>query len=68
MMFSTYDDDLLNEVKNFQLQQGLAADGIVGPVTIIHLNTHAGQKVPLLIPAAASSPLASPTSPHAEQG
>ena len=68
MMFSTYDDQLINEVKNFQLQQGLAADGIVGPVTIIHLNTHAGQKVPLLIPATASSSLASPTPPHAEQG
>ncbi len=43
-----YDDILIEKVKAFQAQQGLAADGIVGPITIIHLNTKAGMNVPTL--------------------
>ncbi|NOQ90643.1 MAG: AAA family ATPase [Gammaproteobacteria bacterium] len=45
---NTYDIKLLNEVKNFQAQHGLTADGIVGPVTIIHLNTESDVDVPTL--------------------
>ena len=67
MAISTYDDYMVKQVKDFQLQQGLTADGIVGPVTIIHLNTHSGIKVPLLTPSAASSTLALPDSSHTEQ-
>jgi len=48
MIVSTYDQRLINKVKTFQTQQGLTADGIVGPVTIIHLNTQAGLNVPTL--------------------
>jgi len=44
----SYDDELIKKVKAFQAQHGLAADGIVGPVTIIHLNTKAGMDVPTL--------------------
>ncbi len=49
MIFSTYDKNLVGKVKAFQSQQGLIADGIVGPVTIIHLNTKSGMDVPSLI-------------------
>lgn len=44
-----YDQSLLSKVKDFQAQEGLIADGIVGPVTIIHLNTHSGINIPTLI-------------------
>lgn len=44
----TYDDTLVEKVKTFQISQGLIADGIVGPVTIIHLNTQSGMKTPSL--------------------
>jgi len=43
-----YDDSLKTKVKNFQASHGLSADGIVGPVTIIHLNAQSGMTVPLL--------------------
>ncbi len=43
-----YDDDLVKQVKKFQAQHGLVADGIVGPVTIIHLNTESDMNVPTL--------------------
>jgi len=43
-----YDDTLIEKVKTFQSRHGLAADGIVGPVTIIHLNTESGMNVPTL--------------------
>lgn len=46
---NSYDKELINEVKIFQSQQGLAADGIVGPDTIIHLNTQSGIAAPTLI-------------------
>jgi len=45
----TYDEPLVAKVKSFQSQQGLTADGIVGPVTIIHINTQAKTDVPSLI-------------------
>ncbi|MDT8281505.1 MAG: peptidoglycan-binding domain-containing protein, partial [Gammaproteobacteria bacterium] len=44
-----YDKKLTDKVKSFQSQHGLTADGIVGPVTIIHLNTQSGLAVPTLI-------------------
>jgi general secretion pathway protein A len=49
-IISTYDDTLLERVIAFQSQNGLTADGIVGPVTIIHINTQSGMRVPSLIP------------------
>jgi len=55
MVISTYDDYLVNKVKAFQLRQGLHADGIVGPITIIHINTLSDMKVPSLIPVPRSS-------------
>ncbi len=39
---------LLDAVKQFQKEQGLTADGVVGPVTIIHINTALGMAVPVL--------------------
>ena len=45
---NAYDETLVEKVKAFQSQHGLAADGIVGPVTIIHLNTKSGLSVPTL--------------------
>lgn len=44
-----YDQALIEKVKAFQTEHGLVADGIVGPVTIIHLNTRSGMDVPTLI-------------------
>ncbi|MBT8120481.1 MAG: AAA family ATPase [Gammaproteobacteria bacterium] len=43
-----YDDALVERVKTFQTDHGLVADGIVGPVTIIHMNTRSGADVPTL--------------------
>jgi len=68
MIISTYDDQMVKQVKEFQSQHGLTADGIVGPITIIHLNTQSGLKVPLLMPSAMSSSLASPASSQKGQG
>ena len=51
----TYDDNLLEKIKKFQIQHGLIADGIVGPATIIHLNTQSGMYAPTLIPTPSSS-------------
>ena len=48
---NNYDDYLVKRVIAFQSQHGLTADGIVGPVTIIHLNTQSGLKVPSLAPS-----------------
>lgn len=49
MIVSSYDRTLSDKIKNFQSQHGISPDGIVGPVTIIHLNTQTGMNVPLLI-------------------
>lgn len=48
-IINSYDDYLLKTVIAFQSQHGLTADGIVGPLTIIHLNTQSGTKMPSLI-------------------
>jgi general secretion pathway protein A len=45
----TFDNQLVSQVKKFQLTEGLVPDGIVGPQTIIHLNTAAGSKAPKLV-------------------
>jgi general secretion pathway protein A len=55
-IISTYDDTLLERVIAFQSQNGLTADGIVGPVTIIHINTQSGMKVPSLNPLPSLQP------------
>ncbi len=56
-IINTYDDFLIEKIKTFQSEHGLTADGIVGPVTIIHLNTRSGMDTPSLI----SSPLTTDT-------
>ncbi len=43
-----YDNSLVNEVKRFQLAEGLVPDGIIGTQTIIHLNTVILDNVPTL--------------------
>ena len=45
----SYDDKLVKQVKKFQSDNGLTPNGIVGPETIIHLDTAAGTKAPELI-------------------
>jgi general secretion pathway protein A len=44
-----YDAQLINQVKKFQISEEMVPDGIVGPQTIIHLNTAAGIKAPRLV-------------------
>ena len=44
-----YNKNLIGKVKNFQSEHGLTTDGIVGPVTIIHLNTRSDMNVPTLV-------------------
>ncbi|MEW6418115.1 MAG: AAA family ATPase [Nitrospirota bacterium] len=46
---SVYDDVLVRQVKKFQLSEGLTPDGIVGPQTLICLNSAAGTGDPVLI-------------------
>jgi len=43
-----YNNDMVNKVKTFQLDEGLSPDGIVGPQTIIHLLNKNGTDGPLL--------------------
>lgn len=43
-----FDKDLVRQVKEFQLKEGLVPDGIVGVQTFIHLNTAAENNVPIL--------------------
>jgi general secretion pathway protein A len=45
---SVFDNTLVRQVKKFQLAEGLPPDGIVGPQTLIHLNTASGSDEPLL--------------------
>jgi general secretion pathway protein A len=44
-----FDNTLVRQVKKFQLAKGLLPDGIVGPQTIIHLNTEVGSREPVLV-------------------
>ncbi|MGE5237785.1 MAG: AAA family ATPase [Chloroflexota bacterium] len=44
-----YDDMLVREVKEFQAVRGIQPDGVVGPTTIIHLQSLAGSKDPQLL-------------------
>lgn len=44
-----YDDVLIGEVKKFQFAEGLVPDGIVGPQTLIRLNSAVGSGDPVLI-------------------
>ncbi len=44
-----YDDALVSQVKQFQFEKNLVPDGIVGPQTIIHLNSAYNSRVPKLI-------------------
>jgi general secretion pathway protein A len=44
-----YDDDLVRQVKKFQISRGLIPDGIVGAQTLIHINSAAGIETPRLI-------------------
>jgi general secretion pathway protein A len=44
-----YDDKLQQQVRAFQAMQGLPADGIVGPVTLMRLNRAAGVNEPWLL-------------------
>ncbi|MCD6388278.1 MAG: AAA family ATPase [Desulfobulbaceae bacterium] len=44
-----FDDALASQVKQFQFSRNLVPDGIVGPQTIIHLNSACGNDVPKLI-------------------
>jgi general secretion pathway protein A len=45
----TFDNNLVMEVKKFQVAEGLVPDGVVGFRTLIHLNTVTGNNVPVLI-------------------
>ncbi len=44
----TYSDELVSSVKKFQQSKGLIPDGVVGPLTFIHLNSEIGDEIPLL--------------------
>lgn len=44
----TYTDDLISQVKKFQLSKGLIPDGVAGPITFILLNTELGHDSPML--------------------
>lgn len=41
-----FDEELVNEVKQFQLAQGIVPDGIVGPQTLIRINRAVGEPGP----------------------
>ncbi|MDH3342112.1 MAG: AAA family ATPase [Gammaproteobacteria bacterium] len=47
-IYNSYSKELVALLKRFQQSQGLIADGIAGPLTLIHLNTAIGQVVPVL--------------------
>jgi len=44
----TYDEEMVKEIKKFQLGEGLKPDGIVGVHTVIHLHSRYGVGEPLL--------------------
>lgn len=45
---SSYDEEMVQEIKKFQLDEGLVPDGIVGVHTVIHLHSRYGAGEPLL--------------------
>ena len=47
---AVFDNSMLEELKRFQREQGIEADGIAGPQTLIRLNALTGLDVPLLTP------------------
>ncbi|MFC6669210.1 ExeA family protein [Marinobacterium aestuariivivens] len=46
---NSYDTRLVEQVRLFQMRQGLTIDGVVGPKTAIHLNTLTRTDLPLLV-------------------
>ena len=54
----TYDDAMVEKIKQFQLKMGLVADGVVGAQTLIFLNSAAGLGVPKLgsLPRSSAAP------------
>lgn len=46
---SRYQDELLEQVRRFQLKKGLVTDGIVGVQTLIHINNAIGLEAPVLV-------------------
>jgi murein L,D-transpeptidase YcbB/YkuD len=44
-----YDEELAERVKKFQAASGFFPDGVVGPQTIMRLNSAEGNNAPLLI-------------------
>lgn len=45
---SYYDEEMVQQVKKFQLRQGLNDDGVVGVKTLIHINQQVDKNAPLL--------------------
>ena len=43
-----YDNELVRQVKKFQLTESLVPDGVVGTQTLIHLNTAVDSRAPML--------------------
>jgi general secretion pathway protein A len=44
-----FDDDLSKRIRAFQLSEGIQPDGLVGPLTVIHLNVRSGKPGPHLV-------------------
>jgi general secretion pathway protein A len=49
----TYDDSLIRQVRRFQSSKGLLPDGVVGPKTVIQINTETQANVPTLLQSGA---------------
>ncbi|VAW56311.1 hypothetical protein MNBD_GAMMA07-2242, partial [hydrothermal vent metagenome] len=45
---NNYDDILLDQIKAFQMKEGLDDDGVVGIRTLIHINQAINKRIPLL--------------------